>query len=343
MDRRTFLLGTAATAAVTSPFIRTAFAQEVSAAGPTQPTAGAIRASERITGYTVDSVRNHSINTYFLRGAREVGIIDTLWRTPEAEEALAALPRISGEDPSAISSIAITHPHSDHYGGLSAFRAASGGAPAFTTRNVSRVIANDEHGFYANRREDFGDDIPATIAVPQPALIGGENFKVGGLQLVPRVLRGNEAIETALIYAPDERVLFTGDVVNNKTTPVFYQGGIDAWAAQLSDLRRQFPDAATIAPGHGEPGDFDTLVADELAYLTLFRDSVQSELERGGGVIGAAGIARIKTAMVEAFPDWRTSAGVPSRDRLIELNIVWTLRGWRIADTSEGSPAEFRE
>ena len=156
-------------------------------------------------------------------------------------------------------------------------------------------------------------------------------------------MRDSEAIETAMLYEPEARILFTADVVNNKTTPVLYQGSIDAWIVQLRELRALAPEAATIAPGHGAPGDFDTLVAEEIAYLTTFRDQVQDELWRGGGAIPPEGVARIQAAMADAFPDWRTSAGVPSRDQLIVLNIDWTLRGWRISGAEDGGPEAFRE
>ena len=132
-------------------------------------------------------------------------------------------------------------------------------------------------------------------------------------------------------------------MVNNKTTPVLYQGSIDAWIAQLRGLRALAPEAETIAPGHGAPGDFDTLVTEEIAYLTTFRDAVQAELWREGGAMPPEAVARIQTAMADAFPDWRTSAGVPSRGQLIALNVGWTLRGWRLGGAEEGGPEAFRE
>ncbi|MEM7730972.1 MAG: MBL fold metallo-hydrolase [Pseudomonadota bacterium] len=340
MKRREFVAA-ASVAALAIPFIRTAQAQTDALAGPTHGTAGLNDISNRVKGYTVDSVRNHSINAYFVRGPQGSVAIDTLWRIPEAQEALDAFPSAMGRSADDISAILITHMHSDHYGGLETFRAASGNAPAFATRTTHRVIENDEHGFYANRVDDFGADIPADIPVPEIGLSDGMPFAAGGLVIEPTTLRGNEALETTLLYVPEDRVLFTADFVNNRTTPVFYQGEIDNWITQLKGLRARFPDAETIAPGHGPAGDFDELVGDEIAYLETFRSLVEEELERGG--VGPDGVRRIKYDIVAAFPDWRTSAGVPSRDRLIELNIDWTLRGWRIDSAGAGGPAEFRE
>lgn len=340
MKRRMFIaLGSAALAA---PHVRSARAETAIARGPDPAPQGPIGITDRVSGYRVDSIRAHSINGYWIRGTNDAFAIDAFWRIPEAKQALDAFPRITGLGTEQINSILITHPHTDHYGGLQTYRDASGNAPAFTTEAISRVIGNDEHGFYANRLEDMPGDIPPLIPVPDQGLIDSQAFVAADNRFEPTVLRGNEAIETALVYMPDDRVLFTADLVNNKTIPVLYQGSIDAWIDQLQRLPESYPDAEVIAPGHGAPGAFGTLVREELAYLTTFRALLQAELTRSGGAIQSDGVARVRRQIVDAFPDWRTSAGVPLRDRLIELNISWTLQGWRLSGTRSDGPRAFR-
>lgn len=211
-----------------------------------------------------------------------------------------------------------------------------------TSASVHSVIETDGHGFFANRKADFGDAFPDEIPQTRPAVEDGRPFSVGGLRVEPVILRGNEAIETVVFHVPAEKVVIAGDLVGERTTPVLYQGDLDGWIAQLKGLRARFPAATVIAPGHGSPGDFDTLVGAEIAYLEHFRALVQDELSRGGGTVTDAGVGRIVGAVSDAFADWRTSAGIAPRDRLTALNVGWTLAGWRIGGAGP-SPAAFRE
>jgi hypothetical protein len=76
--------------------------------------------------------------------------------------------------------------------------------------------------------------------------------------------------------------------------------------------------------------------------LQAFRDRVSQELYDYGG-IDATGTQRILTAIETAFPDWRTSAGIPKRESLIKRNIQWLQEDWRVQGVSAGDPTQFRE
>jgi hypothetical protein len=78
----------------------------------------------------------------------------------------------------------------------------------------------------------------------------------------------------------------------------------------------------------------------EIVYLTTFRDLVSKALQDDGAVTNKDR-EQIKTAMNKRFPTWRTSGGFAKRDVLLERNIDWTLRGWRVSGSENSNPGEF--
>ncbi len=313
------------------------------AAEPLGPTEGPIEGAGIVRGYTTDTAGHHSVNNYWLIGPEGVVVIDGHWRLSDARRALAHL-RETTDAP--IRHVLLTHPHTDHFGGIPVFldAASAAGAPAefHAAEWTARSLAFDEQGFIANRRDQFGADFPAEIPEPTATIRDGEPFEAAGITVEPVILRQNEAIETVLFHVPAERALFTGDLVNGATLPVLYQGGLDAWIAQLEALRARFPDVETIYPGHGDPGPAEDLIAAEIAVLTAHRDLIAAALGDDGRV-DAADRAAIADAIEARFPDWRTTAGIPARRQLIARNIAWTLRGWRVEAAGAGAAREFRD
>ncbi|WP_300057433.1 MBL fold metallo-hydrolase [uncultured Roseobacter sp.] len=295
-----------------------------------------------VGGYATDTQGHHSVNGYWIEGEDGLILIDAHWRLSDAQRAFEAMRTVSDKP---IAAVIITHPHSDHFGGLPVFldAAEEEGEPAeyYASAWTARSIANDEQGFLANRRDQFGDDFPATMPQPTHLIEDGSRVTIAGVDLEFTILRQNEAVETVLIHLPAERALFTGDIVNSETLPVLYQGGLDSWIAQIYALRSHFPDVVTIFPGHGAPGNADDLIEDEIAVLEIHRDEVAAALE-DDGTVDAVEREAIKDAIESRFPSWRTTAGIPARRDVIERNIDWILRGWRVDGAGEGQAAEFR-
>ena len=304
-------------------------------------TEGAIEGDAVIKGYTTDSARNHSVNNYWLIGNDGVVIIDAHWRISEAQRALAHL-RQTTDKP--IEAVLLTHGHTDHFGGLPVFVDTAGKeVDIYANEPTLRSIKNDELGFIASRQDDFGNDFPKQIPIPNRIIKNDTtSLEIAGLAIQAHSFYFNEAPATTVFYLPERKALFTGDLVNVATTPVLYQGGLDPWIDQLKQLQERFPDAETIYPGHGQPAPAQDAISAELDYLTSFRDLVSQAL-LDDSKVDSRERKQIKTSINEKFPNWRTSAGIPTRSALLDQNIDWMLRAWRVQNSNvDSTPEDFQ-
>jgi cyclase len=70
-----------------------------------------------------------------------------------------------------------------------------------------------------------------------------------------------------LVYLPDKKLLFTGDILFTNYHPYMADGDIKGWTAVLDDIMKM--DAVTIIPGHG-PVSTKKDIADMKEYLIAF-------------------------------------------------------------------------
>ena len=81
-----------------------------------------------------------------------------------------------------------------------------------------------------------------------------------------------------MLYLPEEKVLFVGDLAVNKTIPAFPDGHISKWVDVLEKV--ETVDADTFVPGHGPVGgkeEFDE--AKDL--LKLLNDEIKQSFDNG--------------------------------------------------------------
>ncbi len=268
-------------------------------------------------------------NTHLIETPDGVVVFDPQRLLPEAERVV----EIIGDRE--VLAVFASHPHTDHYGGLPVFAERFPKAPRLATPETSRAITKDANGFNAARRERHGGDFAAraelTAAKPTRTLEDGATLTFGGEDFDVAVFGPGHAADHAALHHGATGSLFVGDLVVNGYVP---GGWVDAeaWLDQLEELRRRFPDAVTLHPGHGPSGAADRLIEAQIACLGRMRDEVAAALENDARV-DADERARIVLDFETAYPQRLGAAG---RDRRTTLTAAVDSVAAQLAGASAG-------
>jgi glyoxylase-like metal-dependent hydrolase (beta-lactamase superfamily II) len=205
--------------------------------------------------------------------------------------------------------LTITHFHPEHGFGAQAFRDAT----IVYNRSQHEELRDKAQG-YLETFCGLGDAVAEQLqgvefVDPHVVYDAAADLDLGGrtVQLRtwgPAHSRGDQAV-----FLPAERVLFTGDLVENRFYPIFpffppYDVDVDGrnWISVIDQLQRLDP--AIVVPGHGEVDGAD-LLATTHDYLTL----LQSETKRlaKDGKDADTIVATLDPQLRDRYPDWDTS------------------------------------
>ncbi|MCB9076329.1 MAG: MBL fold metallo-hydrolase [Anaerolineaceae bacterium] len=115
------------------------------------------------------------------------------------------------------------------------------------------------------------------IMKPELAFTGRLIMYKGGRE-IHFVHFGGHTPATSGLFLPDERILFTGDLVVVNEHPALGQCNSEEWLAQLRWLRRQ--DFAVMVPGHGPLCNVDD--SEPVSeYIRALRSKVRSQYKSG--------------------------------------------------------------
>jgi glyoxylase-like metal-dependent hydrolase (beta-lactamase superfamily II) len=203
--------------------------------------------------------------------------------------------------------LTITHFHPEHGFGAQAF------ADAEIVYNRDQVDELHDKGIaYLEMFKTFGETVAhqlegVELVEPDTVYDGGAHeLDLGGrrVQLLTWGLahtRGDQ-----VVFLPDERILFTGDLVEERCFAIFpYFPPEDAdvdgvkWLAVLSQLEALEP--AIVVPGHGDVGDA-AVIAEARRYIAELRSETRRLADEGVAVDDA--VERIDASMRELHPDW---------------------------------------
>lgn len=216
-------------------------------------------------------------------------LVDTLMSVPLTREMLREFKKVEGGGK--VERCVNTHANPDHFIGNCALE----GVEIIGTVECARDIAafNPHHltDLSANWRNmgDGGEfvyetmgkrfDYSDVIVVPPKTLFERElQLSVGAKKVRLIDLGPAHTSSDTIAYIPDDRVVFTGDLLFNEGTPVMWAGPVENWIKAcdfICDL-----DVEVVVPGHGPITD-KTAVRNLKSYFEYVRDEARERFDAG--------------------------------------------------------------
>jgi len=232
-------------------------------------------------------------------------MVDTFMDVPRTRRALALLTERCGHAPARLVN---THHNADHCWGNQLFR----GREILGHRRCAEAMARDlrPEALEALRRRD---DLPSGL---RWFLDDVREFDFTGIEVTPpnRLVEGDLELDLGttrarllsvgpahtagdlLVHLPDEGVLFAGDVIFRRCTPIGWEGTQAGWLAALDRIVELGP--AVVVPGHGP-----LCGVEGAKELRAYFEHVQAEARRffAQGLPAAEAARRIDLG---PFADW---------------------------------------
>ncbi|MFM8798616.1 MAG: MBL fold metallo-hydrolase [Fluviibacter sp.] len=245
-------------------------------------------AQEGTSGVPAMQVKQVAPNSYYVQGLAELGssanqnfisnagfvvtpagvvVIDALGSPELARRLIAQIRKVTDKP---LNTVIVTHYHADHVYGLQVFKEAG-----------ARIVAHEASGEYLNsdtarlrldasRQELFPwVDEHTKLLPPDEPIKGAKKLVVGGVdfELIP--VGPSHTPDDLVVWLPQSRVLFAGDLVFRNRIPFVGQADSRQWIESLNTLLK-FP-AKVMVPGHGpastNPQQDMSLTRDYLVYL----------------------------------------------------------------------------
>ncbi len=230
-----------------------AHAQTPAPAEPAEPamTARQLSASawavEGLSALGSPTNRNFISNAGFVLTRDGVVLIDALGSPALAQRLLDEIRKHTNKP---VTHVIVTHYHADHIYGLQALKAT--GAKVIAHQAAREYLNSDTARLRleASRTELAPWIDKDTRLVPADEWLNGDReLVIGGVVLRIKPVGPSHTPEDLVVYLPQEKVLFAGDLVFRNRIPFVGQADSRQWIKALDALLAF--DASVILPGHG--------------------------------------------------------------------------------------------
>lgn len=218
-------------------------------------------------------------NAGFIVTSAGVAVIDALASPRQGEQLLQTIRSITSQP---VKWLILTHHHPDHHFGAIVFRRLGAKIIAHPDRRVLASEGGEDAlmadwvrvvGLEAMRGFEFADR-------PDISVTGADTLTAGGRTVVIRHPGAAHSAGDLMVWLPQERVLFAGDLLIEDGVTMVVDGNSSRLLEALAAIDSLNP--ARVIPGHGAiPRQPKALVARTRAYITDLRAAMRAAVERG--------------------------------------------------------------
>ncbi len=240
-------------------------------------------------------------NAGFVVTDEGVVVIDALGSPGDGARLLATIRKIT---PQPVRWLVLTHHHPDHHFGAIVFRRAGARVVAHPDSRVLAAEAGADAlvedwtrvmGAKAMRGFEFAN-------APDHPVTGTDTLRLGGRTLVLRHPGAAHSPGDLIVWLPEERVLFAGDLLVEDGVTMVVDGDSHVLLRALDGLDTL--DASAVVPGHGA-------IPERPAALTALTRQYLADIQR-----------RMREAVEQGVPMQRALAALPPADSLRPVSLA---------------------
>lgn len=215
-------------------------------------------------------------NAGFVASGPDLLLIDTCATEARTKALLAAAQAKTGLSPTLVVN---THHHGDHTFG----NCVTNPAPIISHEYArQRILSTGLETMSLTPTVDFGDLV---LAAPTITVESRTRLYVGAIEVHLLHLGVAHTAGDLVVWLPESRVLYAGDILFNGGTPFLIDGSLSTYDRVLDEIRDLDP--RVIVPGHGDPAGTE-LIDDTRDYLRWVRQVAAEAQERGHSPLEAA-------------------------------------------------------
>lgn len=222
--------------------------------------------------------RNFISNAGFVITGHSVVVIDALGSPDLAQILVDEIRRIT---PLPISHVLVTHFHADHIYGLQVFKAL--GARIVAHEGGKNYLFSDTaHARLTASRSELAPWVneQTQLVFADEWLRDSQELEVGGVRFKLMHMGSAHTMEDMVIYVPQRKVLFSGDILFRQRIPFVGQADSRHWQQALTELSDLSVD--WVVAGHGSPSsEFAKDLQITQSYLQFLRTHMLHAVEEG--------------------------------------------------------------